>query len=128
MANPDRQEAIDLTQRLEAEPFAFDFFRAVRLLESARPDSSRLGDSLSPNEDAVRFGQTPSLAFATSTLEGFQQRDGGRAPKLLVNFFGLFGPNGPMPAHVTEYARERQFNAHDRTLATFFDVFHHRLF
>jgi hypothetical protein len=28
-------------------------------------------------------------------------------PKLFVNFFGLMGPNGPLPIHLTEYARER---------------------
>ena len=51
----------------------------------------------------------------------------GDPAKLPVNFLGLFGPNGPMPVHITEYARERQLNAHDPTLVGFLDLFHHRI-
>ena len=40
--------------------------------------------------------------------------------------FGLFGPNGPLPIHITEYARERLRHADDPTLCRFLDVFHHR--
>jgi type VI secretion system protein ImpH len=44
-----------------------------------------------------------------------------------VRLFGLFGPNGPLPLHLTEHARERLRNAGDPTFARFADVFHHRL-
>jgi type VI secretion system protein ImpH len=40
--------------------------------------------------------------------------------------FGLFGPNGPLPIHLTEYARERLQHAGDPTFSRFLDVFHHR--
>jgi type VI secretion system protein ImpH len=43
-----------------------------------------------------------------------------------VRLFGLFGPNGPLPLHITEYARERLRHANDPTLSRFLDVFHHR--
>jgi type VI secretion system protein ImpH len=43
-----------------------------------------------------------------------------------VRLFGLFGPNGPLPIHITEYARERLRHADDPTLCRFLDVFHHR--
>jgi len=43
-----------------------------------------------------------------------------------VRLFGLLGPNGPLPLHITEYARERLRNAGDPTLSRFLDVFHHR--
>jgi type VI secretion system protein ImpH len=39
--------------------------------------------------------------------------------------FGLFGPNGPLPIHLTEYVHER-LQARDATLSRFLDVFHHR--
>lgn len=42
-------------------------------------------------------------------------------------FFGLGGPNGPLPLHLTEYMRERQRNHADPTSKRFLDVFHHRL-
>ena len=52
-------------------------------------------------------------------------------PRLAVRFFGLLGPNGPLPLHLTEYAlkrlRYRQGSHHDRTFAWFLDIFHHRM-
>ena len=36
------------------------------------------------------------------------------APRLGVRFFGLFGPQGPMPLHLTEYVRERLRSRGDR--------------
>jgi type VI secretion system protein ImpH len=44
-----------------------------------------------------------------------------------VRFFGLFGPNAPLPPHLTEYAHDRKLHHGDRTLQAFMDVFHHRL-
>jgi type VI secretion system protein ImpH len=44
-----------------------------------------------------------------------------------VHVLGLLGPNGPLPLHLTEYARDRQRNHDDPTFARFLDVFHHRM-
>jgi type VI secretion system ImpH/TssG family protein len=46
---------------------------------------------------------------------------------MAVNFFGLFGPNAPLPPHITEYVLERELHHHDRTITAFFNIFHHRL-
>jgi type VI secretion system protein ImpH len=127
METSDRATPTDLVDQFEQTPFAFDFFRAIRLLEAQNPTSTRVGTSLDPREDPMRFGQTPSLAFAPSALEAFRRGQNGRPGKMLVRFFGLFGPNGPLPIHITEYAHERQLQAHDRTFVEFCDVFHHRL-
>ena len=53
-------------------------------------------------------------------------RRDGRPPRLQVRLFGLLGPNGPLPLHITEYARERLRHAGDPTLSRFLDIFHHR--
>ena len=127
METSDRPPPTDLTEQFEQTPFAFDFFRAVRLLEAQHPSSTRMGTSHDPREDPIRFGQTPSLAFAPSALEAFRRGAGGRPGRLLVRFFGLFGPNGPLPLHITEYAHERQLQAKDNTFVEFCNVFHHRL-
>ena len=127
MAGPDRKTPDNLVDELAKSPFAFDFFRAVRLLENQRPDLPRVGCSLSPAQDAVRFGQKPSLAFAPSTLESVEPHGPDGGAKLFVRFLGLFGPNSPLPPHLTEYAHERILHFGDRTLAEFLDVFHHRL-
>jgi type VI secretion system protein ImpH len=127
MAGPDWKTPDNLMDELAQSPFAFDFFRAVRLLENGRRDLPRVGCSLSPAQDPVRFGQKPSLAFAASTLEGVQKASADSAPKLFVRFFGLLGPNAPLPPHLTEYAHERVLHHGDRTLPAFLDLFHHRL-
>jgi type VI secretion system protein ImpH len=44
-----------------------------------------------------------------------------------VYFFGLFGTDGPLPLHLTEYARDRKRNGRDPTLQRFADIFHHRM-
>jgi type VI secretion system protein ImpH len=126
MASNGGQTADHLIQELEKKPFSFDFFRAVRLLQARFPSHARIGYSFSPSQDPVRFGQRPSLAFAPSTIDCLRHSPNG-PPRLFVHHFGLLGPNGPMPLHLTEYARERQLHASDHTITSFLNVFHHRL-
>src|ERR1022692_3018480 len=106
---------------------AFDFFRAVRLLECRQPKLPRVGFSISPTEDSVRFWQNPSLRFAPSNIEEVRSVGAGSVTRLAVNFFGLFGPNAPLPPHITEYVLERELHHHDPTITAFFNLFHHRL-
>jgi type VI secretion system protein ImpH len=108
----------------------FDFFQAMRRLEALHRDSAdrpRFGEGLRPTDEPLRLGQEPSLSFAASSLSRLVAGDDGAPPRLLVNFFGLLGPNGPLPLHLTEYTRDRQRNADDPTMARFFDLFHHRM-
>src|SRR5262249_49844498 len=90
-------------------------------------DKPRLGESLRPAEDAVRFCQDASLAFANCTLPSFSPGTNGRPWRLATNFLGFLGPNGPLPVHLTEFARDRVRNAGDPTFVRFLDVFVHRL-
>ena len=118
----------ELLRRLADEPHKFDFFQAVRLLENAHPGLPRVGTSLRLRDDPIRFAQTPSLSFAPAALASFKPSDGNAPPTLTQRFFGLFGANGPLPLHMTEYARERARRMpSDRALVRFLDMFHHRL-
>lgn len=128
MAGPDRtsSRAVELFDALEREPWAFDFFQALRRLEGAHPDRPRIGHAQRPAEDPVRLAQEPTLAFAPSTIAALR-RVGDAAPRLTVFFLGLLGPNGPMPLHITDYARTRSRTAQDPALVHFLDVFHHRI-
>jgi len=112
---------------LASAPFEFDFFHAVRMLECAHQSMPRLGRSLSPRQDPVRLGQIPSLAFAPASVERFSPADDDLPARLQVYFLGLFGPNGPLPLHLTEFARERLYANRDPSLTRFLDVFHHRM-
>jgi len=119
--------ALALQRQLQATPHEFDFFWAVRLLEAVYPDNPRVGEAPRPADEPFRFAQQPSLAFAPSTLSRFEPGKEGKPPLLEVLFFGLFGPNGPLPLHLTDYARDRLRNADDDTFSRFADIFHHRL-
>jgi type VI secretion system protein ImpH len=114
-----------VTETLKHDATRYDPFQIVRLLESADMSRPRVGMSLNPAEDIVSFGQAPSLAFPTSSVSGVVY-DGPR-PKVLLNNFGLFGSNGPLPLHITEYVDDRVRNHHDTTLRSFCDLLSNRL-
>ena len=116
-----------LLRELAAEPHRFDFYQAMRLVEAAHPDKPRLGQARRPADEPVRLGQSADLSFAPSSLARVDLADRSGKPRVEVRFFGLFGPNGPLPLHLTAYARERLIHKGDATLARFSDVFHHRL-
>lgn len=126
MADQNRTPSHVLIDELEEAAYRFDFFEAARLIESANPDKPTLGTSIKAGDDPVRFSQEPEMQFPASALS-FYSTAGVGAPRLGVNFFGLFGPNGALPLHLTEYARERLRHHHDPTLARFADIFHHRM-
>ena len=94
-------------------------------------DRPRFGDALRPARGAgAARRRNPSLAFAPprSPLGTTgRPRAGSRPARLLVHFFGLFGPNGPLPLHLTEYARDRRRNHATRPSRASLDLFHHRL-
>jgi len=127
MADPVRPTTDSVIAALAREPYAFDFFAAVRLLQSCFPEHPRIGHSWSLASDPLRLGQSPALDFAPATLEALQRKDPTRPPVLYCRHFGLFGPNGPMPLCYTEFARDRILHHGDRTFAAFCNVFHHRL-
>jgi type VI secretion system protein ImpH len=132
----------ELFAALSEEPYAFDFYQTMRRLECAlykrvngSPEDNpvyelapRWGEARRPADEAIRFGQEPELTFPPAPLSSFQQLPppkGKGVPRLNVRLFGLLGPNGPMPLHITEYARERR-QVNDYSLCRFLDVFQHR--
>jgi type VI secretion system protein ImpH len=128
MADTDRtsSRSVNLIEQLEAEPYAFDFFQAIRRLDCAHPDKPQTGHSPRAADDPVRFGQDASMAFAPATLHAVE-RETGRPPRLIQRFLGLLGAQGPLPLHMTEYIRDRVRNSDDYSLQRFLDVFHHRM-
>jgi type VI secretion system protein ImpH len=105
---------------------ARDFFEAMRALECAHPATPRVGFASLPSEEPLRLGQEPVLQFSHASQARIESRAGAPA-RVGVRFFGLFGPHGPLPLHLTELARERQMFHGDRTIARFLDLFHHRM-
>jgi len=129
MAGDDRaaSAAVTLDALLAEEPWRFGFFQVLRRLECVHSERPRIGEATMLGDEYLRLGQDPSLAFAPSTLASYGRQAEGRPPRLAVYFLGLFGPNGPLPLHLTEFARDRIRNSSDPTFARFADVFHHRM-
>ena len=118
-------DAVAFFAALAEAPYRYDFYETMRRLECLYDTKPRWGQALRPIDEPVRLGQDPDLSFAPAPLASFEAKNGG-APRLQVRLFGLFGPNGPLPLHMTEYVRERLRLANDPTLSRFFDIFHHR--
>jgi type VI secretion system protein ImpH len=129
MASEDRSKTDDLTwlERLERDAGSFDFHVALRRFECAFSGKPRLGEAVRPADEPLRIGQEPALTFAPTAMASFSPATETGPARLSVAFLGLWGPMGPLPMHLTEYARDRVRHAGDMTLARFIDVFHHRM-
>lgn len=126
MADASGPASDDLIDQVAEAPYQHDFYQLARRLECANPGLPRLGLATRPSQEPVRFAQEPDVIFAPSTMAEVRRNTEGRA-NLSVHFFGLHGPNGPMPLHFTEYVRDRSENERDHTLQAFCDLFHHRM-
>ena len=128
MAAEPRRGADHLThhERLTEAPGAYHIFLALRVLEATHADAPRLGESRRPRQDKVRLGQEPTLAYQRTTISEYAPASGAGPGQLRNLFFGLFGPHGPLPPHLTEYARERERSFRDPTFAAFANMLTHR--
>lgn len=127
MATPDGRESAGLSEQLRREAYRFDFFQAVRLLESlarqeGRPSQGAVGLDHAPGEEIVRFRATPALSFPAGAIAQLQQ---STAPELNVSFLGLTGPQGVLPQHYTTSLLQR-IRSKDYALRDFLDIFNHR--
>ncbi|RKP44636.1 type VI secretion system baseplate subunit TssG [Trinickia fusca] len=114
--------------RLSEATSQHDLFHVLRWLDALSGANALIGRASHPREEPVRLGQEPSLCFAPSLVAtaAAQTRPGVPA-RVTIHGLGLFGPNGPLPHHLTEHARERAKTFGDATLTAFADIFHHRL-
>jgi type VI secretion system protein ImpH len=123
------EDASVALERLEAalrkSPSSFDFFQAVQVLETLRPDREPVGHFTDPDREVAKFGVRPSLAFPGSEIHSLSLDDDGPA-RMKVDFFGLTGPSGVLPHPYTQLVAERS-RARDAAMADFLDLFHHRL-
>ena len=119
-------DALAFFRALADAPYRHDFYQTLRRIECLYDGKPRWGLALRPVDEPVRLGQDPDLSFAPAPLASFDPSQEGRPPRLQVRLFGLLGPNGPLPIHITEYARERLRHVGDPTLSRFLDLFNHR--
>ncbi|MEZ5978992.1 MAG: type VI secretion system baseplate subunit TssG [Planctomycetota bacterium] len=135
MAPSERKPDPPLIRRLLRDPGAFDFFRAVQVLElhlartRGRGGVRRVGGDHSSVDTGIGFDAEPTLAFAERQIARVVAAEQGRLPRpeyeLFVNFMGLVGPAGTLPRHYTETVR-RRLQARDTSLRDYVAIFDDR--
>lgn len=123
-------KAFTLEEVLFAEPYRFDFFQAVRLLERIYTMRRPVGHTAEPRSEAVRFRTHTGLNFPASQIYALAPElddpDNSAPPQMTVAFMGLTGPSGILPHPYTELLMERLRNK-DKALVEFLDQFNHRI-
>jgi type VI secretion system protein ImpH len=140
-------------ERLFKEPYRFEYFQAVRLLElwlkrhaKARPDPAAgdpaagdpaagdpaAGDPAAgdPVANVLRFRNSTSHRFPASQLEAIdaetQDDEGLRYVHITPAFMGLLGNSGVLPAHYNERIAEHEMRHKDEGPRAFLDTFSNR--
>jgi type VI secretion system protein ImpH len=114
----------EVRKELRSDPWNFEFFQAVRLLErfgTGKP----VGRFENPGDEAARFSTNSALMFPPSQINSLHWAE-GKQPQMRVNFMGLVGQLGVLPLPYTEWVNTR-IRAKDYTTRDFLDVFHHRM-
>jgi type VI secretion system protein ImpH len=128
-------------ERLFKEPYRFEFFQAVRMLELWLKRSGLPRQDLVAN--FVRFQNSTSLAFPASQLEAIHTEPRGLGQdagalgaalqsgelayiRITPSFMGLLGANGVLPVHYTERIAEHSLHHKDDGARAFLDTFSNR--
>ena len=110
---------------LRQEPYLFEFFQAVRLLERLFPGKLPVGGFNPARAEVVRFIANSTLAFPASQVQALEWPQDGPG-RMKVNFMGLTGPEGVLPLYYTSLLADR-LRAGDASAVDFFDIFNHRI-
>ena len=116
--------------KLLAEPYEFDFFQAVRVLERIAPGRKPVGLDFHQHDEAVRFRPNLSLSFPPAPIVALEPPTEERpVPLATVTFFGLYGVTGVLPVHYTSMMMDlvRDVRGPERrSLRDWLDIFNHR--
>lgn len=118
-----------LNQKLFDEPYRFEFFQAVRLLEKIFPERQPVGRETSILQEVVRFRSRVALDFPASEIHEFRETteefSDEQKLEMFVNFMGMVGISGVLPVHYTELVMDR-VRYRDTAMWAFLDIFTHR--
>ncbi|PHR94963.1 MAG: type VI secretion system baseplate subunit TssG [Blastopirellula sp.] len=114
--------------QITQDPAGFSLFNTLRFVDAKYSNSPKIGQAGKSTEEHIVLRQQPSMAFAHTPLSHFIPANEDFEKDQLFNLsFGLFGPMGAMPYHLTEHAHSREHQFKDPTFARFADIFHHRM-
>ena len=118
-----------LKEELFSEPYRFEFFQSVRLLERIFPERKPVGGAALPHEEVVRFRSRIAMDFPPSEIHEFvestNETTGEERVEEIVNFMGMAGVSGVLPTHYTELILDR-VRHRDTAMWAFLDIFTHR--
>jgi type VI secretion system protein ImpH len=125
-------------------PRHYAFIQALRILQSGRPSSQRLGGVAAPSGERLRLLSSTSLGFPSSDIAEIRRLpdrtdaidapngdddddDDGGPPRLglVTTFLGLHGSQSPLPTWMNEEVLDG--DPDDNPRRDFLDFFHHRL-
>jgi type VI secretion system protein ImpH len=127
-----------LADRLFEEPYLFDFFQAVRLLEKIEKGRGPVGHDVAPSREAIRFVSHLGLSFPPSPIYSLErgpssagpgegQSPPSGPPRMSTPFMGLIGASGALPTVYTEALLALKSKKRNAAALDFLDLFHHRL-
>jgi type VI secretion system protein ImpH len=128
-------------ERLFKEPYRFEYFNAVRMLELWLARHGIAQDEMVPG--FLRFQNSTSLSFPASQIEAIDTEPSGlsrdanalaealhsatlKYVRITPAFMGLLGNSGVLPAHYTERFAEHQLHQKDNGPQAFLDTFSNR--
>jgi type VI secretion system protein ImpH len=133
--------AAPLKRRILEEPYRFEFFQLVRLLEVWRGGAVGIGQGGPFRGEPLRLRPDPSLAFSPADVRRVEEPSVREAPRdardhaapdrievpyrVTVNFMGLYGVAAPTPVYLTEMIGATDVDADE--LVDFLDLFNHRM-
>ena len=119
----------DLDKEFFEEPYRFEFFQAVRLLERIHPELKPVGRDALPNQEVIRIRSRMALDFPASEIyeitETVDEQTDETKREMVINFMGLTGPSGVLPVHYTELLVDRA-RYRDTAMWSFLDIYTHR--
>ena len=138
MHAPKRRFEPAVIERLFAQPYRFQYFQAVRMIELWLRKRGMAEEGALAN--FLRFTNSTSLAFPASEIEALQPEPRAVAPtsaalaaalqsqelkyvRLTPTFMGLLGSSGALPAHYTERVAAQQIAERDDGPRAFLDTF-----
>ncbi|BFM12109.1 type VI secretion system baseplate subunit TssG [Simiduia litorea] len=141
MATTRRRKSLTLVDQLKSEPSRFEFFQAVRLLETAAAQDhsgqyarAPVAILAQPTKEAIRFKSNNRLAFSGADIlslatepNGLTSDSGEQQIRWVMDlsFIGLTGAQGVLPYRYSELVLQ-EIKDKNSALADFFDLFNHR--
>ncbi len=126
MASEKRQSNTPVEEQLYDSFYEFSFYKAVDLLENFDRGRKKIGKTLEPGKESVRFSVKPGFAFPPSDIADIKKNKTTGQTEMEVAFMGLIGPSGLLPNWYNELAIKREKNK-DHVFVDFLNIFHHRL-